>query len=471
MNQHSADKTFSEGLTYDPPAGLEASNVNDTESHHDYLPHSNARDWSISWKRFTLSIICFLAFLPDYTSATGIVTIIPQAREWHKSPYAVQQTVSANIAALGLSNLVAVVLSKYFGRLPVVFFLQLFSVATIIWCAMSPNYAHFLAARITNGLVASAAQGAGLMWIRDMFTADQEARNINMLEFPIILSPYLGPLVASFVIDQQSWRVPFWICTGLFALGLLLVAMVLDETMPMVSAGHRKPRSSVQERLLELFGVRQIVTSRREGRTIKRGFEETLSILRELPVLLCVVFYFLNFAWVISVNTTISIWLTEFYAFGPRKYGFFSFFGIVGVSLGWFLGHYMHDFVSQWQVGRKAVATGPEARLLIIYPASLLMFTSLVVIGFALEGRWHFMTLAVPAASQCGAIMIMTTAVNAYLFEKYPGSVGDTGTWLANGRIFGGFMATYIQIPWVERIGAAATFGVQAAITAFSISL
>ncbi|KAF4546967.1 MFS-type transporter-like protein 81 [Elsinoe fawcettii] len=102
-----------------------------------------------------------------------------------------------------------VVLSKYFGRLAVVFFFQFSSVATSLWCTMSHNHAQFFTAGVTHGLVASVTPKGDLMWIGDMFAAEQEDKKINALEFPIILSPYVGPLVAAFIIDRGSWRWPF----------------------------------------------------------------------------------------------------------------------------------------------------------------------------------------------------------------------------------------------------------------------
>lgn len=36
-------------------------------------------NWSPAKKAVTLAIIGFIAFLPDYTAGTGIVTVIPQA--------------------------------------------------------------------------------------------------------------------------------------------------------------------------------------------------------------------------------------------------------------------------------------------------------------------------------------------------------------------------------------------------------
>ena len=36
-------------------------------------------NWSPAKKAITLAIVGFIAFLPDYTAGTGIVTLIPQA--------------------------------------------------------------------------------------------------------------------------------------------------------------------------------------------------------------------------------------------------------------------------------------------------------------------------------------------------------------------------------------------------------
>lgn len=38
------------------------------------------RRWSVTKKRLTLGIICFIAFVPDFASATGIITVIPQTK-------------------------------------------------------------------------------------------------------------------------------------------------------------------------------------------------------------------------------------------------------------------------------------------------------------------------------------------------------------------------------------------------------
>ena len=121
--------------------------------------------------------------------------------------------------------------------------------------------------------------------------------------------------------------------------------------------------------------------------------------------------------------------------------------------------------VGKFYVRRHQGRIDPEARLIICYLASLLMALGLLVLGFALQRTWHYMAVAVFAAMQVAGIMIATTAVNAYLLDSYPEGSGEVGAWINVGRTLGGFMATYIEIPWVERAGTAKVFGIQTGIT------
>ena len=157
------------------------------------------------------------------------------------------------------------------------------------------------------------------MWIKDLFFFHEHPRKINYVEFPIILSPYLGPLITSFIEYKVSWRWGFWVCTILWGIGWLLIAGLLDEpyydrTIPET---EQIPR---QSRWLRLIGIEQSRAARSERRPLSVMLQPILAITK-IPVLLIVIYYFLNFAWVISVNTTISIWLVNFYQFNPKNLG------------------------------------------------------------------------------------------------------------------------------------------------------
>ena len=93
----------------------------------------------------------------------------------------------------------------------------------------------------------------------------------------------------------------------------------MDETIynrNLAPDQHPMPKS----RLLRLIGVEQW-----QGRHLRQTFLQALMrpviAVSKLPVLLCTVYYFLNFAWIIGVNATVSIWLTTIYKFTPYNLG------------------------------------------------------------------------------------------------------------------------------------------------------
>lgn len=144
---------------------------------------------------------------------------------------------------------------------------------------------------------------------------------------------------------------------------------------------------------------------------------------------------------------------------------------MVGVVLGWLAGHYLHDAVGRYYMQRHAGRLDPEARLIITYPATLILCLCLIILGFAFQHRWHYMVLAVFATLQCFGVMIVTTAINAYLLDCYPEGSGEVSAWITASRNWAGFMATYVQIEWVLRLGPARALGIQAGITFASLFL
>lgn len=106
----------------------------------------------------------------------------------------------------------------------------------------------------------------------------------------------------------------------------------------------------------------------------------------------------------------------------------------------------------------------PEARLIIIYVATVLMAIALVIIGLCIQFQWHYMVLAVFCTMEAGATVIATTAVHAYYLDAYPEASGEVGQLGTFARGLGGFMSTYIQLPWLAREGPGRVYGIQASV-------
>ena len=137
----------------------------------------------------------------------------------------------------------------------------------------------------------------------------------------------------------------------------------------------------------------------------------------------------------------------------------------MGVSIGWVLGHWLHDSIGRVYARRHGGRIQPEARLIPSYLASMLLVPSLIVLGFGLQQLWHYMVIAVFAAIQACAGMILVVSLNAYLLDCYPDRSGDVGAWVAFARLCGAFTGVLVELPWVARDGVAQVLCTQAGLT------
>lgn len=135
----------------------------------------------------------------------------------------------------------------------------------------------------------------------------------------MILSPFLGPLLASFMITSLSWRWPFWIYTIMTGLALLAVVLFGEETyydrnIPL----SEQPVS--QSRWLRLVGIEQW-RSRRRRNTLSEAFCRSFKVLIKPIILLTNFYYVCIFAWLVAINATLPIFLSSLYGFWPKQTG------------------------------------------------------------------------------------------------------------------------------------------------------
>ncbi|KAI7198369.1 MFS general substrate transporter [Hortaea werneckii] len=339
---------------------------------------------------------------------------------WHMSKATIQESVAINTMLSGVSGIAVIALSNFFGRAPTFFWMKVVACAGAIWYAKAQSFDSFYDARMLVGFFVGAGQTGGLMWIRDIFFLHEIPRKINIWSGFIIASPYLGPFMASFVVWELTWRWVYWIYAILNYVGLLLIILFADETL----FDRRLPANQQpawRSRPLRLIGVERHGTYK----VVESCCRPFVAIFK-LPVLMITVFYFLNFAWTIGVNATLATWLAKYYHFDGKQTGLFYFAPIVGCIIGAISGHWVHDLFARWR------------------------FSILV---------------AVFDAAQLIGVNIISTAVNAYLGDAYPEAPGEMDTWIVMGRTMGGFMATYIELPWVQSAGPGTALGAQAGIT------
>ena len=156
-----------------------------------------------------------LPHLPEYFATT---------------PQAVQLTISLNIIAFALAQLVLGPVSDRFGRRPVMLTgLGLFTVASIA-CAASQSIGQLITMRSAQGLSAAVEAGVGLAIIRDLFKDTDQVRALAIWGMAISITPAAAPILGGYVHVWLGWRANFWLVAACAAAITFLIWRMLPES-------------------------------------------------------------------------------------------------------------------------------------------------------------------------------------------------------------------------------------------------
>ena len=163
------------------------------------------------------------------------VAVEPIARELRASLTVVQWTVSGYLLALGAGLAGTAFLARRFGTLPAYRASVIAFTAASALCALAPDAAVLVGARVVQGLVAAPLVPLAMSMLlgRDSKGARAISPVAGMLLF---LGPALGPTVGGALIGAAGWRAIFLINVPLGALAAVAVRYV-----PAAMAPGRRP--------------------------------------------------------------------------------------------------------------------------------------------------------------------------------------------------------------------------------------
>ena len=84
-------------------------------------------------------------------------------RQWDKPQNTIQHNLVGNLFCLGAGGIFTVILSAYFGRLPVLLSFTSMALGTSAWCGAATSFNSYLAARILNGFFSNVAQAVSIL--------------------------------------------------------------------------------------------------------------------------------------------------------------------------------------------------------------------------------------------------------------------------------------------------------------------
>ncbi|KAH9918646.1 MFS general substrate transporter [Fomitopsis serialis] len=390
------------------------------------------QNWSDRRKNFQLFIITLAAIVPDFDSGIGIASIFQLAQTYNTTTGVINNLTSKYVLAFeGWGSIVAVMLMRRYGRLPVLFWSQ----------------ASALCLKLN-----------GLYVVTDLFPFHLQARKLNVWTMGFIISPFLSPFAFGFLAARANWRWTYGIGSMYGGFVVFMITFFLEESMYDRSLPDPKPIPRPRWRMAKY---------RARWRTVVWACVDLVwrpHIFSILSLRWGIIFGFTT-----GINTTNAVILAEA---PPKGYGFSEYaiagaYGtpIVAVILGEQIGHYLNDWIMEVCIRRNKGVFEAEMRLWACYIAVALYIAGFVVLGACME-RLNIAGLVLGwGIAQC-VVVFNTVAVYAYCNDCFPDRQGEISALVNLCRTLGGFSVAYFQVPWATKYGALQTFGVEAAIVA-----
>jgi drug resistance transporter, Bcr/CflA subfamily len=153
----------------------------------------------------------------------------------------VQMSLMSFMAAIAVCQLFYGPISDMVGRKPPLYFGMVIFVIGAVGSALAPSIEWLVIARFVQGVGACAAMALPRAIVRDGYTGAEAAQLMSLLMLVFSVSPILAPLAGSLVIGVADWRWVFWAIAIIGVLGIVLLALALEETRP----AHLRVESSI----------------------------------------------------------------------------------------------------------------------------------------------------------------------------------------------------------------------------------
>ncbi|KAF9890432.1 hypothetical protein FE257_005837 [Aspergillus nanangensis] len=446
-------------------------------------PSDNPEDplnWPTSKKLRVLMIVNLAAFSGTAQALINAAGFHPQAELYGKTLVEMSYSLSAACAGLAVGPLVWAMLSERFGKCACIFWSLLISMALNVWsaCMTSPNqYIPFVISRMLSSLFSSAPTCLGSKLIMETFFLHDRGKCFALYSSCILLGTVAASTISGLIVDSQPWPHQFWFCVGLQGgLAVLCLLWVDDTCWP------RTPQEPVVP-MFPTFVQRKLATYILTNRFLLRQHSRPLRVLAKnqlcilfSPITICVAGALsIYFAWSISINTYLSIYLQEpekigGYGFTPLQNALFTFCQWASIVAAQLYGHFVNDRLPLALCARNHGRWKAEYRLHSLWiPVLIIQPIGLGLFGVSLRYHLHYMVLAVATFLATFAAVAGTPSTTNYLVEAFPGEVANDVMAVVNFyRMILGIAVPFFLEHWSEVVSVNWVYGTMAFAAVFA---
>ena len=183
-------------------------------------------------KKSILVLIIAVIVMCDMSSDIYLPALPKISEFFNVDHTVVQLTVSLNLVGISVSGLLYGPLSDYYGRRPIILLgVGIFMVASIM-CCFSSNIIMLIIMRFIQGFGAGVAGVVGYAIIKDMYSGNECAKNISIVNVAVAFAPVVAPILGSAIIAHgYHWNMLFVTISIMAVLVLASLFMFLQETI------------------------------------------------------------------------------------------------------------------------------------------------------------------------------------------------------------------------------------------------
>ncbi|KAA8645797.1 hypothetical protein EYZ11_006745 [Aspergillus tanneri] len=151
-------------------------------------------------------------------------------------------TTGLYMLGLGVGSVIMSPTAILFGKRPVYLLGATLFIISAVWCALSPNYASLVVARVFQGIAVSPVECLPSATIAEIYFLHERAYRVGIYTLLLLGGKNLVPLVSAAIIGRMGWRWVFWIVAIIVGACLVLIFFFLPETFWDRTPRPRRPR-------------------------------------------------------------------------------------------------------------------------------------------------------------------------------------------------------------------------------------
>ncbi|OJJ61242.1 hypothetical protein ASPSYDRAFT_809989 [Aspergillus sydowii CBS 593.65] len=205
-------------------------------------------NWPV-WRRdaalVSLGFYCLMGGGMTPVLAAGFNQV---AEDYNVDTQKVAYTTGLYMLGLGIGSVIMSPTAILWGKRPVYILGASLFIISAVWCALSPNYASLVLARIFQGIAVSPVECLPSATIAEIYFLHERAYRVGIYTLLLLGGKNLVPLVSAAIIGSLSWRWVFWIVAIIVGACLVTIFFFLPETF-----WDRTPRPRRHRRRPDLY--------------------------------------------------------------------------------------------------------------------------------------------------------------------------------------------------------------------------